>query len=335
MKEKELSFAKTIQNDWYAIRLGFSISKSLVINTFFWSMAIYFEWVFFDAIFLREIVGALDENKSFNEIFGFIAVCGLLFCLINLYGNYVENVVFPLQTTRLYGGIYRKLYAKARNVELKCYEDSEFYNRYTMAMDEAETKVREIITSFWGVLLGAVATAAVFGFMYEIDHLAMLFIICPLVGNFLFGNRKNKYEFKRYQEQAPNDKVLNYVNRTMYLSDYAKEIRIFQIFRLLKKQYHDATQKNIRVAVKYAFSNAVMSFWKNTFSFTAIFEGVLLYAVYRNLVTGSISLAQLTVMSSLMVAMTWILIRLFEDVMKIMKNGLFINNLRRFLEYEE
>lgn len=28
----------------------------------------------FDAIFLREIVGALDENKSFSEIFVFIAV---------------------------------------------------------------------------------------------------------------------------------------------------------------------------------------------------------------------------------------------------------------------
>ena len=335
MKEKKLSFAKTIENDWYAIRLGFSISKGLVINTFFMRLAGYFEWVFFDAIFLREIVGALDENKGFNEIFVFIAVCGLLFCLINLYVNYAENVILPLQTTRLYGGIYRKLYAKARNVELKCYEDAEFYNRYTMAMDEAEAKVGAIITSFWGVLVGAVATVAVFGFMYEIDHFAMLFILCPLIGNFLFGNRKNKFEFKRYQEQAPNDKVLNYVNRTMYLPDYAKEIRIFPIFRLLKKQYHDATQDNVRVARKYAFANAHMSFWKNTFSFTAIFEGVLLYAIYRNLVTGSISLAQLTVMSGLMVAMTWILIGLFEDVMAIMKNGLFINNLRGFLEYKE
>ena len=335
MKEKKLSFAKTIENDWYAIKLGFSISKSLVINTFFMRLAGYFEWVFFDAIFLREIVGALDENKGFNEIFVFIAVCGLLFCLINLYVNYAENVILPLQTTRLYGGIYRKLYAKARNVELKCYEDAEFYNRYTMAMDEAEAKVGAIITSFWGVLVGAVATVAVFGFMYEIDHFAMLFILCPLIGNFLFGNRKNKFEFKRYQEQAPNDKVLNYVNRTMYLPDYAKEIRIFPIFRLLKKQYHDATQDNVRVARKYAFANAHMSFWKNTFSFTAIFEGVLLYAIYRNLVTGSISLAQLTVMSGLMVAMTWILIGLFEDVMAIMKNGLFINNLRGFLEYKE
>lgn len=335
MKENKLSFVKTLQNDWYALKLGFSISRSLVINAFFMRLAGYFEWVFFDAIFLREIVGALDEGKSFNEIFAFIAICGALFFLINLYNNYADNVILPLQTTRLYGGIYRKLYAKARNVELKCYEDSDFYNRYTMAMDGADTKVSAIIISFWGVLVGAAATAAVFGFMYEIDHFAVLFIICPLIGNFLFGNWKNKFEFKRYQEQAPNDKVLNYVNRTMYLPDYAKEIRLFQIFRLLKKQYHDATQDNVRVAKKYAFANAFLNFWKITFTFTAIFEGVLFYAIYRHLVTGSISLAQLTVMSSLMVAMTWILIRLFEDIMAIMKNGLFINNLRGFLEYKE
>ena len=335
MKEEKLSFAKTLGNDWYALKLGFSISKSLVINAFFMRLAGYFEWVFFDAIFLREIVGALDQGKSFGDIFAFIAVCGIIFCLINLYTNYADHVILPLQTTRLYGGIYRKLYAKARNVELRCYEDSDFYNRYTMAMDGAEAKVSAIIISFWGVLVGAVATVAVFGFMYEIDHFAVLFIICPLIGNFLFGNWKNKFEFRRYQEQAPNDKVLNYVNRTMYLPDYAKEIRLFQIFRLLKKQYHDATQNNVKVAKKYAFVDAFLTFWRITFTFTAIFEGVLFYAIYRHLVTGSISLAQLTVMSSLMVAMTWILIRLFEDIMAIMKNGLFINNLRGFLEYRE
>ncbi|MDE5891757.1 MAG: ABC transporter ATP-binding protein, partial [Acetatifactor sp.] len=83
MNDQKLSFAKTIENDWYALKLGGSISRSLVINSFFMRLAGYFEWVFFDAIFLREIVGALDENKSFSEIFVFIAVCGLLFGLIN------------------------------------------------------------------------------------------------------------------------------------------------------------------------------------------------------------------------------------------------------------
>ncbi|MDE5748261.1 MAG: hypothetical protein K2I21_11880 [Acetatifactor sp.] len=54
-------------------------------------------------------------------------------------------MILPLQITRMYGGIYRKLYAKAQNVELRYYEDSDFYNRYTMAMDGAGVKVSTII----------------------------------------------------------------------------------------------------------------------------------------------------------------------------------------------
>lgn len=334
-RDERLSFKKTLQNDWYAIKLGFSISKRLMIHSFFMTALGYFEWVFFDAIFLREIVNALDLNLGFTRIFTFILICGAVFALTNLHFNYAENVVVPLEKTRLYGGIYSKLYQKASNVELRCYEDTEFYNRYTMAMDGAEEKVFSIVTSVWGIICGAVATVAVFAFMFQIDHYAVLFIICPLIGNFLFGNLKNKFEFKRYQEQAPNDKVLNYVNRTMYLPDYAKEVRLSNIFRLLKKQYHDATTENVRVAKKYAYANASLNFWRITFTFTAIFEGVLLYAIYRNLVTGTISLAQLTVMSSLMVAATWILIGMFDSIMTVMKSGMFINNLRGFLEYEE
>lgn len=334
-KKAKLSLKETLKNDWYAIRLGASISKSMVIHSFFMWLVGYAEWVFFDGVFMRKIVDALDQGVGFRPIFNFILISGLVFCAIAVYENYVDNVVYPLQTNRLYYGIYKKLYDKAKNIELKCYEDSDFYNRYTMAMDGAEVKIVAIIRAFFGVVIGAISTGVVFGLMFEIDHYAVLFIISPLIGNFLFGNLKNKYEFKRYEEQAPNEKVLNYVSRMMYLPDGAKEIRLSNVFSLMKKQYREATKQNVRVAVKYAFTNASLNFWRITFTFTVIFEGVLLYAIYRNQVTGSISLAELTIMTSLMVAMTWILIRLFENVMEIMKNGIFINNLRGFLEYEE
>ena len=322
-------------NAWYALALGTSISKSIVIHSFFLWLVGYCEWVFFDGIFMRRIVDALDQGQGFRPIFGFILISGVAFCACSIYSNYVENVVYPLETNRLFGGIYKKLYEKAKNVELRCYEDSDFYNRYTMAMDGAEEKVTAIIRGILGTLIGSVSVTVVFWFMYEIDHYAILFIISPLLGNFLFGNLKNKYEFKRYQEQAPNEKVLNYVSRMMYLPDGAKEIRLSEVFSLMKKQYHEATQRNVKVAVKYAFSNASLSFLRITFTFTVIFEGVLLYAIYRKQVTGSITLAQLTIMASLMVAMTWILIRVFESIMEILKNGVFINNLRGFLEYVE
>ena len=334
-KKEKLSFAATMSNSWFAMKLAAGICPGIIVHSVLLWIVGYSEWVFFDGVFMKVIVNALSEGRGFKSILTFIVICGAVFCILSIYTGYVEEVVYPLKTNRLYGGIYKKLYAKAKNVELACYEDPDFYNRYTMAMDGAEEKIVAVIRGMIGATVGIVASVSVFYMMYEIDHYAMLFIISPLVGNFLFGNLKNKYEFKRYTEQAPYDKVLNYVSRMMYLPDGAKEIRLSNVFALLQKQYGEATEKNVKVARKYAFRNAHMNFWRITFTFTVIFEGVLLYAIYRNRVTGSITLAELTIMTSLMVAMTWILIRVFENVMEVLKNGMFINNLRGFLEYEE
>lgn len=326
---------KIIQNSLYAVRLGYLISKSRVIHAFIKEGMLYFEWVFFDGFFLRHIVNELDSGQDFGIIFAYILLCGGVFFVLNLYYSYVENAVFPPENARIYHGVYKKLYEKAKNVELRCYEDSDFYNRYTMAADHAQEKVTLIIDSVGGAITGTIAALVVFHTMFEIDHYSVLFILSPLIGNFVFGNLKNKYELKRYQESAENDKVMNYVNRVMYLPDYAKEIRLSNVFGLLRRQYDEATDRNVKVAKKYAFANASLNFVRITLTFTVIFEGVLLYAIYGNLVKRSISLAQLTVMTSLMVAATWILIGLFENIMETIKNGMFISNLRGFLEYEE
>ncbi|MCM1126995.1 MAG: ABC transporter ATP-binding protein/permease [Lachnospiraceae bacterium] len=331
----KISFGQAVRNNIYVMRLGNEISKSRVIHAFITKVFYYFEWIFFSAYFLKYIVNALDTGKDAESIFLFILLCGVLFFAINLYRDYMENVIVPLTDTRIYHGVYLRLYRKARNVELRCYENADFYNKYTMAIDDAGTKVSAIIDSFWGILTGIVAVAVVFYSMVEIAPLSVLFIISPLVGNFLFGAAWNRLLVERYQENVPNDKVINYVNRIMYLVDYAKEIRLSNVFRLLTRQYRDAVKGSMDLADKYAFKTALMEFLKNEFTFTVIFEGVLFYAIYENIVTKRISLAELTVMTSLMVSATWILIGLFDNIMNMVKNGMFISNLRTFLEYKE
>lgn len=334
-KKEKLSLKQSFLNDIYSIKLGFSLSKKILICSLIIEIFGYFEWVFFDGIFMQQVVDGLDTGKPIKQILLFIGISGLLFFLTNMFYSYYQNVLLPLESTKIYAGVYERLYRKARNVELRCYEDPDFYNKYTMAIDGADTKITEVISGVWGVIAGAIATAVVFYLMFKIDKLSVLFIILPMIGNFLFGNLLNKNEFKLYNEQAPNEKVINYVSRMMYLPDGAKEIRLSNIFKLMKLQFHTATTDNVKKAKKYSFKLAILSFFRINFTFTFIFEGVLFYAIYRNLVTGSISLANLTIMTSLMVAATWILISLFDNIMKLMKNGLFINNLRGFLEYKE
>ncbi len=333
--EEKLPLKKTIGNIAYALKLGISFSPIIFINCIIINANEYFQWVFFSSVFMKRIVDALDHNEGFTNIFRYILICAAIIMSLSIYYFYYMNAVYPPETARVYKRIYTKLYNKAKNVELKCYEDADFYKKYTMAMDGADTKIIDVTKHFWGMISGAIATGFVFALMFEIDRFAVLFIICPLIGNFLFGNLKNKYEFKRYTEQASNNKILNYVNRAIYLPDYAKEIRLFPIFNLLKKQYSDATDDNVRIAGKYAFKNAHLNFWRITFTFSTIFEGILFYAIYKCLVMGTISLAQLTIMTSMMVSMTWILIGLFDDIVAIMRSGIYINNIRGFLEYKE
>jgi ATP-binding cassette subfamily B protein len=61
----------------------------------------------------------------------------------------------------------------------------------------------------------------------------------------------------------------------------------------------------------------------------------LIYGAYRTLVSETMSLAQLAVITSMMVSTTWILIGFTDSVTASFKNGLFVDYLRTFLEYEE
>ena len=78
-KKDKLSLKETLKNAWYALALGTSISKSIVIHSFFLWLVGYCEWVFFDGIFMRRIVDALDQGQGFRPIFGFILISGAAF----------------------------------------------------------------------------------------------------------------------------------------------------------------------------------------------------------------------------------------------------------------
>ncbi len=334
-KQKEISNLTSIKNNIFAMKMAWNISRSNVVHTFILTLLGYFEWVFFSAVFMRYLVNAFEKNMSFGSIFSFILLCGATFCLMGLYRSYVSNVTYPLNETITYEKLYEKLYQKARNVEVSCFEDSEFYNKYTMAIDGAGDKITSVVRNVWGILAGAIATVAVFYSMYDIDKAAVLFVVFPIIGNFIFGGIMNKLVLKRYKESIPSERVFQYVNRVMYLADYAKEMRLSNIYRLIKEKYTAALNRNISIASKYAVKLIPIEVLKVVFTFSIIFEGVLLYGAYKAIIVKSISLSELAVLSSTMVAATWILIGLFDNIVETMKNGLFVNNLKTFIEYEE
>lgn len=322
------------KNTRYMLRLVWSISKGRIIGTLLASAEQYISWVFYSIVFIKFLMEALETGKSFREIMIFLVGSTLVMMAIDLYGKWYMMLYEPKTKAKVYEGVNRLLFDKATEVDLSCYEDTEFYNRFTLAMKDSEEKISSVVQTTAAISTGMVAAVFSLYYMYSIDHFVIIFVLGPIIGNFVFGRKLNKKMYEQNKENVPNVRRMEYVNRVMYLPDYAKELRMTNIFQVLKSIHSEGYAgifKNIR---KYAPGKINLAVWRNIFTFVVIFQGVIFYSLYRVLVSHSIMLSDFVVLFSAMNTVSWILIGVSNYVITSYQNSLYVANFREFLEYE-
>ncbi|MBP5263147.1 MAG: ABC transporter ATP-binding protein [Lachnospiraceae bacterium] len=334
-KSREIGRTRAVKNNLFACKLLGIICPSLVVHKGVSRFLGYFEWLFYSAFFMRYVINSLETGESFGRIMIFIVIVAIVFCSMSLYDNILNGKVYPIAQAKVNKGLYLGLFRKARNVELECFENSDFYDKYTLAMENADTRLIQTVEVVFGVIFGGIASVCAFAFMFQVDKISVLFILFPIIGNFVFNRWNSKLDYARNKDMAPHNRRIAYINRVMYLPEYAKEMRLTDVFTLMKQQYRESIQGLADVTKKYT-KRAMINHWLYVmFTFTFIFEGLLIYGAYRTLVSDSMTLAQLAVITSMMVSTTWILIGFTESLTSLFKNGLFMEYLRTFFEYKE
>ena len=335
MAKKTKTKVHAVRNNIYALRLVWKMCPRRVVHMALARLLYYFGWLFYSAFFMRYVINALQTGETFRAIMIFIGITIAVFASMALYNSFIQGSVKPATDAEINKKLYQKLFKKSRNVELECFENSDFYDKYTLAMKNADTRLVETVDMLFGLLFGFIASICAFIFMFQVDRLSVAFILLPIIGNFFFRILNSRIDYKRNKEMAPHNRRIDYINRIMYLKDYAKEIRLTNIFNLLKRQYTDAITGVADVTKKFVWKSAFLHWFYVMFTFTFIFEGLLIYGAYRTLVSETMTLPQLAVLTSMMVSTTWILIGFTDSVTASFKNGLFVDYLRTFLEYEE
>ena len=125
----------------YIIRLAKELSRKRVACVAIFHFLYYFDWLFFSGIFIKQIVYFLENGFSFQEIMWFIAGTVCVFSLVGMFNSWYENCVKPETDIDIYQGLYERIYAKAQNASLSCFEDTKFYDKYMMALEDADTRL--------------------------------------------------------------------------------------------------------------------------------------------------------------------------------------------------
>lgn len=336
--KKEKSFTgRIIRNNLYAMKEAMEISKRRVWCSLLKRLIEYLIWVFYSAFFVRYILDALEQEKPLKEVLTAILLIGGVSLVLELFLYYCSNVWFPAWDVTIFHALYKKVYKKAENVEIGCYENREFYDKFSTAVDDMGNKLCQCVDNMSTVICGTIGGILACYTMVEIDPWTVLFLIAPLLGNFLFAPKMNKIFYERYQEGVPYDRKLAYINRVMYLREYAKEFRLSNVFHVVEDQYAEATEGKSGIWKRYfkrAFPIGMLQYF---FSYMVIFEGILLYGAYQALVPAAptISFSQMAVLTSVMVTASWVWVQVIRAINNSTDNSMLVENLRNFLAYEE
>lgn len=332
--KKDQTLRQTVGNNFYILKFAWKLCPMRVLCTGLSYACKRFEYLYFSGFFIKEVLSLLESQSGYREILSFVFFTVGLFFIILLYDGWYENLLKPMTDVKLYQGLYHAVYEKACNAELSCFEDSDFYNRYMMAMADGDKRLTETIDNIFSILTGIVAVAASWYMMMQLDILVLLFAAAPIIGNFVFANFLNRLTYRIYEESVVFRRMADYVNRVVHLADYAKELRMTNIFRVLQREQKKAVEGMTSTMDKYARKNILLGWGHLYFTYTIVYEGVLFYGVFCTLVSKSMSLPGFAALATLMSCVVWTLIDFTQSLLASFRNGLFIQNLRDFLGYE-
>lgn len=337
MKKKEGFTGKILYNNAYAVRLAMEISKKRVLCSVIKRLFEYLLWVFYSAFFVRFILDAIEQSKPVPEILTAVLWIGGGSLLVELFLYYCDNVLFPCWNIQIYHQLYKKVYRKAENVEISCYENRNFYNKFSAALDDMGNQLCQCIDHMSTVVSGILGGILACYTMVEIDPFTIVFLVAPLLGNFIFAPKMNRIFYERYQDGVPFERKMDYINRIMYLKEYAKEFRLSHIYHVVKKQYEQATEGKAGIWKKYFNRAFFLGMLQYFFSYIVIFEGILLYGAYQAIVPSvpRITFSQMAVLTSVMVTASWVWVQVIHAVSQSTESSLLVANLREFLQYKE
>lgn len=250
-KTKRKTNHSTFSNIFYFIGLLFRISPTLVMGEFVMGILTTLPTRLISVIGLKYIIDVVDEGVNLERIFYAVALIALILIGSKVFAWIFQEFFWNMAKEKVYYGLNKILYEKARQLDLESYDDPEFYNSFILTIESSSdniTNLLGLVRNYVGNLISFVTIA---GLMLTIDPVCLM-IILVFIGIFLpLSRKRGNLQMARRRDNTEYHRRSDYFQRIFYLQEYAKEVRMNDIHPLLIDRYNDAADDVIANQKRY------------------------------------------------------------------------------------
>ena len=322
------------KNVVFALRLVWKADKRLLLS-YLYSNIIdnVFQYYIQSILFLKILLSIIDSGADFSvysrKLLAFFGVT--VFVKISVWASaYIRQV----STKNVLKVLNNMVFEKAAQLDVGQYENPEFYDKYQRATTVMTSGYFDIVCwDIAAIVGGIISLLLVIGTVISINPMYLLFLAPSLIV-FVIETAKSKAVYKRDVEMTTNNRTKAYVQRTVFLKDFSKDMRTSNIFSVMMKRFDGAIKANIEILRKYGMKLFLYSMASTLCSEFIPVIGTYLFAGWQFVSKKALTTSGFSVVISAVGAvrgMSWYIQEGFDDLIQM---SLYFQNLREFFDYE-
>ena len=285
---------------------------------------------------IRYVLHCAEYQEPFWKALLFIGIILVINMLQIIPDGYFIHGWSYRSKPKLYRALKEKMYEKAAQIDLSCYDDPDYYNDFVLAVSEAESSIDRFLQMCNRIVQAFTILFTTGVFYLMTDAAGILFVLASFVLRFFISRIINKLNYKVRLKVNPLERKRNYVSRVFYLNDYAKELRLHpNVGEKLEKEFEEANDGIYAEQKKVGLKRSLLNFTNSYLVGDFIMDGLYItYLVFQAAVLHSIDYSNAVVLFNRTGSLRRGMIDLADIFPQAQENSLYIDKIRAFLDYE-
>ncbi len=335
MKET-LTWRQVIAQQWYLTKFCFRKSPGFMVFHLFESIEIQISIFIEFTWMVNYVLTAVEQGEDFGKILTCMGILIVFFGFFTIpYGLY-HHYAFPRKKQVLYQAFRMEIYEKAKEIDLSCYDDKDFYETFILATEETDRCIDRYLSCSY-TLAGQIISVlcSVFYCIY-INPIALVVVAVLLPLELICVTQENKKTVEARMERVSHEQKREYGNRVFYLSDYAGELRLYQQMKGKCRTDYEESNYSIRsVNRKFGRKLFVYGLIHRVLLSSVVKEGAVWFILlYQMLVLRVLSGAQLVTSRSCIFRISNSMNNIINGCRTAAENAAYVNRIREFLQME-
>lgn len=248
--------------------------------------------------------------------------------------NWLNNTYSPKKMLKYNSRINNILLNKMKEIDAECFDQSDFYNKYTRAFNEAERRAVSVFSFIIG-LPGTIAALVLLICSISImSPLIFVFVLLSMLLSLAFNLKNNNLMHEENVANTGVYRIQAYVKRIFYQPHFIKDLKLDSgLSDLFLDKYNSAVklkEENIKI---YGRKTRRLFNVQGLISNILLNVAILLFLTYQ-VIYNNMSLGTFLALESFQAMLPGQLESFFRLISKAHENSLFIDDLRTVLDYK-